>query len=81
MNRERQEELIKEMKYITVLDFETGRVWQYNIHGVVDENEQEITQSEQMEDYIIDAGHNLSNCEWMVHEDGDIINKTGDLPF
>ena len=75
MNRERQEELIKEMKYITVLDFETGRVWQYDIHGIMDENEQEITQSEQMEDYIIDAGHNLSNCEWMVHENPQIITN------
>ena len=75
MNKERQKELIEKMKYITVLDFETGRVWQYDIHGIVDENEQEITQSEQMEDYIIDAGHNLSNCEWMVHENHEIIEE------
>ena len=33
------------------------------------------------ERFITDKGHRLNNCEWMVHENGDIINKTGDLPF
>ena len=59
-------------KYITVLDFEDGNVYQYDIHGVVDKYEQEITQSEQMEEYLTMQGHNLSNCEWMVHNNKGI---------
>jgi hypothetical protein len=60
------------MKYITVLDFEVGRVFQYKV------KELDFSDYEQI---ITDNGHRLNNCEWMVHEDGDIINKTGDLPF
>ena len=60
------------MKYITVLDFEVGRVFQYKV------KDSDFSDYEQI---ITDNGHNLSNCEWMVHENGDIINKTGDLPF
>ena len=74
MNKKRQEELIKEMKYITVLDFEISRVFQYKIKDWDIENES-------CEDFITRKGHRLSNCEWMVHDNGDIINKTGDLPF
>jgi hypothetical protein len=47
------------MKYITVLDFEAGRVFQYEVH----------------EEYLTDKGHNLSNCEWMVHLDPQVITK------
>jgi hypothetical protein len=53
------------MKYITVLDFELQRVFQYklkklhrNEDGVVDH-----------EEFIRSKGHNLSNCEWMVHSE------------
>ena len=53
------------MKYITVLDFELQRVFQYklkklhrNEDGVVDH-----------EEFIRNKGHNLSNCEWMVHSE------------
>ena len=63
------------MKYITVLDFETGKVFQYDIHGVVDKDEREITQSEQMEEYLTIQGHNLGNCEWMVHDSNEIITN------
>ena len=63
------------MKYITVLDFEVGKVFQYDIHGIVDKNEQEITQSEQMEEYLTIQGHNLGNCEWMVHDSNEIITN------
>ena len=65
---------IETAKYITVLDFEVGRVFQYKIKDWDVENES-------CEDFITRKGHRLNNCEWMVHENGDIINKTGDLPF
>ena len=63
----------KKNKYITVLDFEVGKVFQYKSSNYENSGE--------YEQIIIDNGHRLNNCEWMVHEDGDIINKTGDLPF
>ena len=55
-----------EYKYVTVLDFEVGKVFQYKI---------EVTREfdgEFCELYVINKGHNLSNCEWMVHDDSKI---------
>ena len=53
------------MKYITVLDFEVQRVFQYKLEkphlnkdGVVDH-----------EEFISNKGHRLSNIEWMSHEE------------
>ena len=69
-----QEEKVEEAKYITVLDFEVGRVFQYEIKNWDIDNES-------CEAFVTKNGHRLSNCEWMVHKNGDIINKTGDLPF
>ena len=56
------------MKYITVLDFETGRVCQYDIG-----KEGWNPDYEPCEEYLTRKGHNLSNCEWMVHENPQII--------
>ena len=61
------------MKYITVLDFEIGKVFQYRI------SDQRLTawspDEESCEEYLTNKGHNLSNCEWMTHEDSEIITK------
>ena len=73
MDKKRQQELIEKMKYITVLDFEVSRIFQYKSKN--------FKTSDEYEQVIIDSGHNLSNCQWMIHDNGDIINKTGDLPF
>ena len=54
-------------KYITVLDFEVGRVFQYEI----DENNWN-PDYESMEKFLSGVGHNLSNCEWMCHEDNRV---------
>ena len=53
------------MKYITVLDFEMGKVFQYEAptNG----------QYEDFEEFITNKGHNLGNCEWMVHDNPEII--------
>ena len=51
------------MKYITVLDFEASRVFQYKIAIL----------NTLYEEYLTRKGHNLSNCEWMVHENPQII--------
>ena len=53
------------MKYITVLDFEVGEVFQYEAP--------KNGQYEDFEEYLSGLGHNLSNCEWMVHKNPDII--------
>ena len=55
------------MKYITVLDFEAGRVFQY-----------EAIQPylKDYEEYLTNKGHNLQNCEWMVHGDRRVIVQT-----
>ena len=63
------------MKYITVLDFEIGRVFQYKIKEHTDHIELEcggtINKADERdcwEEFITDAGHRLNNCEWMVHD-------------
>ena len=53
------------IKYITVLDFEIGRVFQYE--------QPRKGQYDDLEDYLSGLGHNLTNCEWMVHENSEII--------
>jgi len=55
------------MKYITVLDFELGKVYQYKLN-VLDKNYD-------YELFIDYQGHNLSNCEWMIHSNNKIITK------
>ena len=50
----------KENKYITVLDFEIGKVFQYKVPAFNDHNK--------YEEYLTNNVHNLSNCEWMIHE-------------
>tara|TARA_Y100001938_G_C7951818_1_gene359706 strand:+ start:520 stop:714 length:195 start_codon:yes stop_codon:yes gene_type:complete len=57
----------KNMKYITVLDFEAGRVFQYK-NEVVD-----FSNSDAYEEYLTEQGHNLTNCEFMVHSDPRVI--------
>ena len=58
------------MKYITVLDYELGRVFQYEFLEHWEENED----SENIEWYLTTIkGHRLNNCEWMVHDNKEII--------
>ena len=57
------------MVVLTVLDFEDGRVYQYDI-----ETDKEMMESEDFEKIMLDQGHRLKDCEWMSHSD-DTINK------
>ena len=52
--------------YITVLDFTDGKVYQYDIGGWDIESHQE---------FLSDMGHSVSNIEWMVHENSEIITS------
>ena len=55
------------MKYITVLDFERGIVFQYKLP------KRRPFEDIGYENYITNKGHRLNNCEWMVHEEPRVI--------
>ena len=65
----------KNKMYITVLDFEIGRVFQYNIGFQVNKLGWN-PDGESCEEYLTNKGHNLGNCEWMVHETAQVITKS-----
>ena len=61
--------------YITVLDFEEGRVFQYH----VEVRYEAIPDAEIIEDFLMEEGHRMSNCEWMSHSDDEVIKKSAEL--
>ena len=48
---------------LTILDFEDGLVYQYIL-----ETDKEL-QIEDLEKALINQGHKMKNCEWMLHSD------------
>ena len=61
--------------YITVLDFGDGAVYQYNLQEVGDNylfEDKDEPQCEEVERLLIDQGHRLKDCEWMIHADPTI---------
>lgn len=63
---------MKPYKYLTVLDFEQGEVYQYPYY--IDIDETYYGQDEDIEGRIAEFGHNLTNCEWMIHKNEPIIH-------
>ena len=63
----------KTAKYITVLDYETGIVFQYGISDVGTWNWN--PENESCEDFLTNVGHRLKDCEWMVHEVAGVIKN------
>jgi len=59
------------MIILTVLDYEDGLVYQYDVRQAFDMKE---LQAEDFEKIMIDQGHKIEDCEWMSHSD-DTINK------
>jgi len=55
-------------EYVTILDFEAGKVFQYKVET------ENTYDGYEYEDFIADKGHNLTNCEWMVHYNAKINN-------
>ncbi len=53
------------MKYLTILNFGSGTVHQYEIDNSV----------EDFEEFIVDEGFSLSVIQWMVHNNGEIIKE------
>ena len=58
----------EETKYVTILDWDNGRVFQYEIH-------EEHIDSDDYELILSDYGHNLTNCQWMIHDEPGIITE------
>jgi len=61
--------------YITVLDFTSGKVYQYNLADVGDNylfEDKDEPQAEEVEQLLIDQSHVLEDCEWMIHADPTI---------
>ena len=56
---------MKEAKYITILDFNTGLVHQLSIKDWDLDNES-------CKEFISRIGFNSDNCQWMVHEVGGV---------
>jgi hypothetical protein len=61
------------MYYLTVLNFESGLVYQYDLNKLYFKNVLDNWQSEDFEQFILDEGFKLKNIEWMSHSDNDII--------
>ena len=56
----------KEIKFVTVLDFDDGRVYQYTMEDYsIEEYDVEL--------FLVDKLHNLNKCEYMLHEKPEII--------
>ena len=66
------------MKYITVLDFEDGKVYQYDIDGLGFNPD---TFHESCEGYLIGKGHNLNNIQWMTSNNNEIIKDQIKIPL
>ena len=65
-----EEEEVGIAKYLTVLDFEISRVFQYELWYIPSDADDNT-----YERYLSGLGHNLTNCEWMVHEDKRIMTN------
>ena len=60
----------KYVKYLTVLDFEVGRVFRYKLEKPLIDEEDGFCP---YEEFINDKGHWVSNCQWMVHDIAQVI--------
>ena len=60
------------MKCITVLDFEIGKVFQYEVMRQEGWN----PDFESIENFLESVGHNINNCEWMVHKNKLVISRS-----
>ena len=56
---------MKDKKYITVLDSEKSKVFQYELI-------EWFKNSEDAEQFLDDKGHNMTNCQWM-ETNGEVI--------
>ena len=70
IQEKKQTKNIKEMNYITVLDFGTGRVYQYDM------KRSDYYRHEDAEKFLVEeTPHSLGNIEWMIHENPQVITN------
>ena len=55
---------MKDNKYITVLDQEISRIFQYKLEN----GDGEYDYGDDYARYLTDKGHNIGNIQWMVHD-------------
>lgn len=55
---------------ITILNFETGCVITYPINKIKIGNAYEYYES-----FIINKGHNIKSCDWMIHDSFPIVES------
>ena len=55
------------MKYLTILNFNTGTVHQYEI------GKRFFYDAEDFEEFIDNEGFSLGNVQWMVHDTSEVI--------
>jgi len=58
----------EKMKTITVLDYESGKIYQYN-------TDKWDVDNESIGSFLANQGHTTKDCYWMVHEDATIYVK------
>ena len=67
---------VETAKYITVLDFGDGKIYQYKVSADnVALSYPWNPDCESIEEFLTNKGHNLSNCEWMSHKNPQVITK------
>lgn len=62
--------------YITVLDFGSGKVYQYDLAEVGDNylfEDKDEPQEYEVEELLIDQGHDPNAIQWMIHADRTIM--------
>ena len=59
-----ENKVINKRNYVFVLDFEIGYVYRYDVM---------TRDSEKIEEYLCDLGHNPANIEWMLTRNKKII--------
>jgi hypothetical protein len=60
----------KGMNYLSVLDHEKGQVYMYTIGA-----DGWSPDDDSCKGYLVAKGHNLMNCQWMCHEENNIITN------
>ena len=63
---------MKNNKYITVLDFEVERIFQYKLEN----GDGEYGYGDDYARYLTDKGHNIGNIQWMVHDIKEFVDHT-----
>ena len=63
---------MKDNKYITVLDFTNGRIYQYKI----EKRDDIYIEKLEYEDFLIEKGHKINNIEWRAHDIKEFVDHT-----